>query len=235
MTDAVEDYWNSPADLLDAIEMQLCRLVSRESVHEEPEGPVTAVIDVGDIDAIGSVYLRQLRKVLRNAGLDVPQSGEWDKMPEDAWEPLPPRERDPRIAAIMADVRNLARKPQDSVTVPPMTPTTAAAPGVIRETALYRWWDAADLLLYIGISDHLGIRTHSHTTGSSWMEFAVKSAVERYPDRNAALDAEEAAIKTERPLFNHAHNNTPEARQRLVEYLVRRERLDLLAPALSRG
>jgi hypothetical protein len=105
----------------------------------------------------------------------------------------------------------------------------------VRETALYRWWDDADLLLYVGIADHLGVRTKGHVKGSSWMEFAARSAVERHPSRIVALRAEEAAIKAEKPLFNYQHNNTPEARRRLVEYLIERDRLDLLAPAISRG
>lgn len=104
-----------------------------------------------------------------------------------------------------------------------------------RETALYRWWDAADVLLYIGIADHIGSRTKDHAKGSSWMEFAVGSAVERFPSRSIALAAEESAIKAEHPIFNKQHNDTPEARRRLVEYLIERDRLDLLAPAVSRG
>lgn len=119
--------------------------------------------------------------------------------------------------------------------VPAVAAATVATDGTERETALYRWWDEDDALLYVGISDHLGSRTHGHAMGSSWMEFAVRSAVERYPSRRAALDAEEAAIKAEQPLFNDVHNRGPEAQQRLVGYLVKRGRIDLLAPAVSRG
>lgn len=102
-------------------------------------------------------------------------------------------------------------------------------------TALYRYYDADDLLLYVGISDHLVTRTGSHIKASSWMDFAARSTIERHPTRAVALTAEEAAIKAEHPLFNHQHNDTPEARRRLVEYLIKRDRLDLLAPAVSRG
>lgn len=104
-----------------------------------------------------------------------------------------------------------------------------------RTTALYRWWDEADVLLYIGIAEHIGTRTKGHAKGSSWMEFAVRSAVERVPSRSGALEAEEAAIKAEHPIFNEQHNNTPEARRRQIEYLIEHDRLDLLAPAISRG
>jgi hypothetical protein len=102
-------------------------------------------------------------------------------------------------------------------------------------TALYRWYDAPHLLLYVGISDDLAGRVKGHVRGSSWMDFAVSSTIERYPTRTAALHAEEAAIKTEQPIFNFQHNSSPEARQRLVDYLIKHNRLDLLAPAVSRG
>ena len=103
-----------------------------------------------------------------------------------------------------------------------------------RTTALYRWYDEADLLLYVGISDELTGRVSAHVDGSSWMDFAARSTITRYADRDEAAATEIEAIKTERPLFNQVHNNSPEARRRLVEYLVEHDRLDLLAPAVSR-
>lgn len=111
-------------------------------------------------------------------------------------------------------------------------PSAEAATGA---TALYRYFDADDLLLYVGISDRLRNRTGSHIEGSSWMDFAVRSTIERHPARAVALEVEESAIKAEHPLFNHQHNDTPEARRALVEYLIKHDRLDLLAPSVSRG
>lgn len=102
-------------------------------------------------------------------------------------------------------------------------------------TALYFWYDAADVLLYIGITGDLATRQSSHAKRSSWSEFADHSKIRRFPSRPEAEAAEKAAIESERPLFNHVHNDTPEARQRLVAYLVERGRMDLLAPAVSRG
>lgn len=116
---------------------------------------------------------------------------------------------------------------------PPDSPASVVVSAA--QTALYRWFDADDLLLYVGISDQLATRVGNHIKGSSWMDFAVRSTIERFPLRDLAAAAEEAAIKAEQPLFNHQHNDTPEARMRLVEYLVRHGRADLLAPAVSRG
>lgn len=102
-------------------------------------------------------------------------------------------------------------------------------------TDLYRWYDEMNVLLYAGISDRLTGRAGAHSAGSTWMEFAVRPAIERYPSRTEAEDAEEAAIKAEHPIFNDRHNDTPEARKRAVEYLISRNRLDLLAPVVSKG
>jgi predicted GIY-YIG superfamily endonuclease len=103
------------------------------------------------------------------------------------------------------------------------------------QMALYRWFDADDRLLYIGITGDLGVRTAAHTKGSSWMDFAASRSVQHYWDRFTVERAEVKAIKQERPLFNRQHNDTPEARQRLVEYLIEKGRTDLLRPAVSRG
>ncbi|MEV0214369.1 hypothetical protein [Micromonospora sp. NPDC050695] len=104
-----------------------------------------------------------------------------------------------------------------------------------RPTALYFWYDADGLLLYIGITGDLATRQSSHAKRSSWSEFADHSKIRRFPSRPEAEAAEKAAIESERPLFNHQHNDTPEARQRLVAYLIEHGRMDLLAPAVSRG
>lgn len=147
----------------------------------------------------------------------------------------------PDLAALLGPAK--ARPPKEvKAKVDPAPPMPAVEPIVAEAeecqagpTALYRYFDEADLLLYVGISDRLRSRTGSHIAGSSWMDFAVRSTIERHPTRAIALEAEEAAIHAEHPLFNHQHNDTPEARRALVEYLIKHDRLDLLAPAVSRG
>lgn len=101
--------------------------------------------------------------------------------------------------------------------------------------ALYRWFDWDDHLLYVGITRSLAARQDSHSLKSSWSRFAARCTVERAPDRASVELMEYHAIKGEKPLFNHTHNDTPEARQRLVQYLTEQGHLDLLAPILSRG
>ncbi|WP_101791054.1 hypothetical protein [Nonomuraea indica] len=105
----------------------------------------------------------------------------------------------------------------------------------LHTTALYRYYDQQDRLLYVGITDALMERISSHIKSSSWMDFASRSTIDRHPTRKAAETAEREAIKAERPLFNSMHNDTPEGRRRLVEYLVEHGRTDLLVPDVSRG
>jgi predicted GIY-YIG superfamily endonuclease len=101
--------------------------------------------------------------------------------------------------------------------------------------ALYRWFDWDDRLLYIGITRDVAVRSDSHSRSSSWARFAARCEVMRYPTREMVETVERQCIRDEQPLFNHIHNDSPEARQRLVAYLVEQGHLDLLAPAVSRG
>lgn len=94
--------------------------------------------------------------------------------------------------------------------------------------ALYRHFDEDGVVLYVGITDNPEARAKQHQA-SAWMTWAMSSRIEWFPDRRAALDAERLAIKAERPLFNERSNNYRHD-GRLVEYLVKRGRLDLLVP-----
>jgi hypothetical protein len=67
------------------------------------------------------------------------------------------------------------------------------------------------------------------------MEFAARSTIEKYDSRREAEECEVSAIRTERPLFNLAHNDEPGAERRLVDYLIDHDRRDLLQPVVSRG
>jgi hypothetical protein len=94
-------------------------------------------------------------------------------------------------------------------------------------TALYRYFDDKDRLLYVGITDSLSSREHGHIRSSLWMQLVASSTVERHAVREDALVAERTAIKTERPLFNRQYNDTPDARRRLRAYLEEVGRMDL--------
>lgn len=100
-------------------------------------------------------------------------------------------------------------------------------PVIVQKVALYRHFDAAGVLLYVGVSSDPRSRSYSHRRHSAWTEFAVREEVEWLPDRDAALVAEKAAIVSEKPLFNGVHT-TPDAVRAGVDYLIRKGRTDLL-------
>lgn len=73
-------------------------------------------------------------------------------------------------------------------------------------TALYRIWGEADLLLYIGVSKNFGQRWKQHAKEQPWWdEMKRLTADEWFEYRSEAEEAEEAAIKAERPQYNKRH------------------------------
>lgn len=100
---------------------------------------------------------------------------------------------------------------------------------------LYRHWDPDGRLLYVGVASRPAARQRRHEASSSWMVFQAEMTVEPFPSRAEAEAAESEAIRAEQPLFNVAGNESPEAQQRLVDYLIEHGRTDLLSPAVSRG
>lgn len=123
----------------------------------------------------------------------------------------------------------------------PQPTTSAPAPGrhpvphYPRGEYLYRHWDADGRLLYVGIAKRPMARERQHEASSPWMVFQAEMTVEPFGSRADAEAAEAEAIRTEEPLFNVAGNESPGARRRLVEYLVKHGRTDLLAPVISRS
>ena len=68
-------------------------------------------------------------------------------------------------------------------------------------TTLYRVYDKADRLLYVGIADNPWSRLGSHN-GSAWTKHAHKIHLETHETRSAAAEAELAAIRDEDPVWN---------------------------------
>lgn len=69
-------------------------------------------------------------------------------------------------------------------------------------TALYRHFDADDILLYVGITWDLNQRNYLHSFNSVWYPFSARCEVEWLDNRSAAFEAERNAIHDEMPLFN---------------------------------
>lgn len=75
-----------------------------------------------------------------------------------------------------------------------------------RPHALYRFYGAADELLYIGITNSLTRRWGQHEDEKPWFSHVVRATVEQHPSREAVFAAERAAIQAEKPRFNVVHN-----------------------------
>ena len=69
-------------------------------------------------------------------------------------------------------------------------------------SALYRYFDEADQLLYVGITKTPRKRDREHSKLSEWHQFATRRTLEWHDNRDAALAAERAAIRDESPIFN---------------------------------
>jgi predicted GIY-YIG superfamily endonuclease len=70
-------------------------------------------------------------------------------------------------------------------------------------TSVYRLFDQAGRLLYVGITSRdPGRRLYEHERQQPWWPRVHRAALERFPARPEALRAEQLAIKTEGPEFN---------------------------------
>lgn len=69
-------------------------------------------------------------------------------------------------------------------------------------TALYRLYDHAEQLLYVGISTQPETRWTQHATDKPWWPLVRRRKVEWFTDRAGAEKAEREAIRAEEPLYN---------------------------------
>jgi hypothetical protein len=69
-------------------------------------------------------------------------------------------------------------------------------------TALYRYFDLAGRLLYVGISDNPRTRWGQHKTTKPWASQVAVREVEWFPMRVQAAAAELVAIHVEKPIYN---------------------------------
>jgi hypothetical protein len=73
-------------------------------------------------------------------------------------------------------------------------------------THLYRHYDKAGSLLYVGISLNALGRLAAHRKDSSWFFEIARVEIEVFPNRAAALEAECATIKEHKPPYNTMFN-----------------------------
>lgn len=88
-----------------------------------------------------------------------------------------------------------------------------------RRTALYRFFDAENQLLYAGITVDIKKRWsyHANEQAESWWPLVARHTLEWHATRTRASRAEVKAIKTENPLYNVLHtprNRGPQGNRR---------------------
>lgn len=74
-------------------------------------------------------------------------------------------------------------------------------------TTLYRLYNDAADLLYVGIAGNPGRRFEQHAEDKPWWSEVAATKLEHFATREAACAAEVAAITTEKPQHNVMHNN----------------------------
>lgn len=74
---------------------------------------------------------------------------------------------------------------------------------------VYRIYDAADSLLYVGVSADFEARFRDHKNRAVWADDYSRHELTWYPDRWKAESAETAAIMTEQPAYNVAQVPPP--------------------------
>jgi predicted GIY-YIG superfamily endonuclease len=84
-------------------------------------------------------------------------------------------------------------------------------PPVNVPTILYRMYDKADQLLYIGITCNKERRWANHRKTSRWWRMVARKELTVFPNRIAAALAEEEAVRSEKPLHNveYSHPEDP--------------------------
>ena len=74
-------------------------------------------------------------------------------------------------------------------------------------TTLYRAFDDAGRLLYIGIAVNWASRWERHRQRSAWFDEVARLDLRTYPTRSSAALAEAAAIRAEKPVHNIEHTD----------------------------
>lgn len=81
------------------------------------------------------------------------------------------------------------------------------ADGDEKPNALYRFFDAENELLYVGITCNPSARIKAHKSDKEWWADVASMTMEHFDTREELEEAERNAIRIERPRFNIIHNN----------------------------
>ena len=73
-------------------------------------------------------------------------------------------------------------------------------------TSVYRYYDSAGVLLYVGITNRGSARNEEHDRSKDWWPYVTRQEVSHYRSRAAAANVERETIRQYRPPFNVQHN-----------------------------
>ncbi|MFE9003161.1 hypothetical protein ACFYOY_13610 [Streptomyces sp. NPDC007875] len=99
-------------------------------------------------------------------------------------------------------------------------------------TALYRLYDEAGALLYIGISHQPEVRFEQHSKLKEWWPCVARREVEWFADRPAAAKAEADAVRAEDPEFNSVYS--PRINRRTIRDVVAQDGVREMSLSLAR-
>lgn len=94
-------------------------------------------------------------------------------------------------------------------TIETASESQARASCVLAQTALYRHFDSAGKLLYVGIALSPTYRLRKHSRTACWFGQIAAITVQWFPSRGEALVAERDAIDSEWPLHNRTTARSP--------------------------
>lgn len=89
-------------------------------------------------------------------------------------------------------------------------------------TSVYLYYDAYDVLVYVGITSRGIGRNHEHNRSKSWWKHVARQEVEHFPDRDTAHAREVALIERYTPPFNTQHNQEHAAMRAAYESVTQR-------------
>jgi predicted GIY-YIG superfamily endonuclease len=95
------------------------------------------------------------------------------------------------------------------VTDIPAETTPVAVEILAAPTAVYRFYNRDDRLLYVGISGNLTARWKSHAASKPWWRRVTRKTVVMYGSRGEALNEESRAILAEYPVHNIVRDTIP--------------------------
>jgi len=81
-------------------------------------------------------------------------------------------------------------------------------------TSVYKYFDKAGILLYVGITRTGVQRQHQHNQSKEWWKFVSRQLVEHFRSRSLAHEREVALIQRFNPPFNKQHNRQHAAARR---------------------